>query len=99
MAIQCAAQESFEISPRFRQMIEERIVRLEQAGYVRREIRTGGSGGTRSVVRLLTPIDEWVTAPFAPQTRRDSGRLGEGAGAAEPAAPGRLGDWPPVPAG
>lgn len=29
MAIQCAAQESFEISPRFRQMIEDRITRLE----------------------------------------------------------------------
>jgi len=30
MAIQCAAQEGFEISPRFRQMIEERIARLER---------------------------------------------------------------------
>ncbi len=30
MAIQCAAQEGFEISPRFRQMIEERVVRLER---------------------------------------------------------------------
>ncbi|MGB6501533.1 MAG: hypothetical protein WBG19_09095, partial [Thermoplasmata archaeon] len=39
-----------------------RLVRLERAGYVRREIRTGGSGGTRSVLRVLTPIDEWVTA-------------------------------------
>ena len=38
-----------------------RIVRLEQAGYVRREIRPGGMGGTLSVLRVLTPIDEWVT--------------------------------------
>ena len=30
MAIQCAAQEGFEISPRFRQTIEERIARLER---------------------------------------------------------------------
>ncbi len=30
MAIQCAAQEGFEISPRFRQMIEDRIARLER---------------------------------------------------------------------
>jgi len=30
MAIQCAAQESFEISPRFRKMIEARVARLEQ---------------------------------------------------------------------
>ncbi len=48
-----------------------RIVRLEQAGYVRREVRTGGAGGSRSLVRVLTPIDEWVTAPALPQSRRD----------------------------
>lgn len=40
-----------------------RLVRLERAGYVRREIRTGGSGGTRSTLRLLAPIAEWVTDP------------------------------------
>ncbi len=30
MATQCAAQDGFEISPRFRQTIEERIARLER---------------------------------------------------------------------
>jgi hypothetical protein len=30
MTIQCAAQEGFEISPRFRQTIEERLARLER---------------------------------------------------------------------
>ena len=30
MAIQCTAQEGFEISPRFRQTVEERIARLER---------------------------------------------------------------------
>jgi hypothetical protein len=40
-----------------------RIVSLERAGYVRREIRPGGTGGTLSIVRLLAPIDEWITAP------------------------------------
>ena len=30
MTIKCAAQEGFEISPRFRQTIEERIARLER---------------------------------------------------------------------
>ena len=40
-----------------------RIVRLEQAGYVRREVRPGGEGGTRSVVRLIAPVHEWVIAP------------------------------------
>jgi len=29
MAIQCTVQEGFEISPRFRQILEERIARLE----------------------------------------------------------------------
>ena len=30
MTIQCAAHEGFEISPRFRQTVEERIARLER---------------------------------------------------------------------
>ncbi len=30
MTVHCAAQEGFEISPRFRQTIEERIARLER---------------------------------------------------------------------
>jgi len=30
MALQCAAQEGFEISPRFRQTVEQRIARLER---------------------------------------------------------------------
>jgi len=47
-----------------------RIVRLEQAGYVRREIRPGGNGGTLSLVRVLTPIDEWVTTAHRSESRR-----------------------------
>ncbi len=47
-----------------------RIVRLEQAGYLRREIRPGGVGGTRSVVRVLTPVDEWVTSALRADTCR-----------------------------
>jgi hypothetical protein len=46
-----------------------RIVRLEQAGYVRREVRPGGVGGTRSLVRLMAPVDEWVVSPAARGTR------------------------------
>jgi len=56
-----------------------RLVRLERAGYVRREIRTGGSGGTRSVLRLLSPIDEWVTAPGRSETLRGFASLVGGA--------------------
>jgi len=50
-----------------------RIVRLEQAGYVRREIRPGGDGGTLSVVRVLTPVDEWVTSTHRLGSRPDVG--------------------------
>ncbi|MGD0249709.1 MAG: NB-ARC domain-containing protein [Thermoplasmata archaeon] len=50
-----------------------RIVRLEAAGYVRREIRAGGNGGTQSLVRVLTPIEEWVTAPRQTGILRGSG--------------------------
>jgi hypothetical protein len=50
-----------------------RIVRLEQAGYVRREIRPGGDGGTLSVVRVLTPVDEWVTTNHRLGSRPDVG--------------------------
>jgi hypothetical protein len=53
-----------------------RIVQLERAGYVRREIRTGGTGGTRSILRLLAPVDEWVTVPSRPGSPRDVGSLG-----------------------
>jgi AAA ATPase domain len=33
-----------------------RIVRLESVGLVHREVRTGGAGGTRSVIELLRPL-------------------------------------------
>ncbi len=37
-----------------------RMIRLEQAGVVRREVRPGGDGGTRTTVRLLVPIEAWA---------------------------------------
>lgn len=65
-----------------------RFVQLEQAGYVRREIRTGGSGGTRSILRVLTPIDAWVTSSRRPGTRPSDERwVGPDAAAARPALP------------
>ena len=42
-----------------------RIVRLESVGLVHREVRTGGAGGTRSVVELLRPL----TAPTGLEPR------------------------------
>ncbi len=73
-----------------------RLVRLERAGYVRREIRTGGSGGSRSVLRLLTPIDEWVTTRPSGTPRAFDARGGPEGAAAGPAefARVRLGDGP-----
>jgi len=65
-----------------------RLVRLERAGYVRREIRTGGSGGTRSVLRLLTPIDEWITVASPSGTPRGYG---------EAVAPGPMAGAPEAP--
>lgn len=55
MAIQCAAQEGFEISPRFRQMIEERIARLEKdADYDERQLDSLDDGDhIRRQVRLV----------------------------------------------
>ncbi|MCI4337478.1 MAG: hypothetical protein L3K17_09905 [Thermoplasmata archaeon] len=43
-----------------------RIVRLESIGVVHREVRSGGPGGTRSVVGLLQPIRDpgWKAAPL-----------------------------------
>ncbi len=64
-----------------------RIVRLERAGYVRREIRTGGNGGTVSLVRLMTPIDEWVTEDRRTGTPRGFG-LWNAAASERGAAPG-----------
>lgn len=63
-----------------------RIVRLEQAGYVRREIRPGGSGGTLSVLRVLTPLDEWVTTYRRTENRPTAGSTA--AGWSEPAGEG-----------
>ncbi len=62
-----------------------RIIQLERAGYLRREIRTGGTGGTRSIVRLLAPVDEWVTIPNRPGSLRGDGAPGPD-GAAAPRA-------------
>lgn len=45
-----------------------RIVRLESIGVVHREVRSGGAGGTRSLVGLLQPIeDPWARA--TPESR------------------------------
>ena len=60
-----------------------RIVRLEQAGYVRRDVRPGGVGGTRSLLRLVAPVEEWVIAPDRRETPRESGPWTEQGMAAE----------------
>jgi Cdc6-like AAA superfamily ATPase len=67
-----------------------RIVRLEQAGYVRREVRPGGVGGTRSLVRLMAPVDEWVVSSGSRGTRPASAPWD---GAEAPAGPAEA--WGP----
>jgi hypothetical protein len=55
-----------------------RIVRLEAAGVLRREVRTGGEGGSRSRLELVHPI---APTPIA------TGRLGRPRGAGPSAGP------------
>ncbi len=70
-----------------------RIIRLERAGFVRRNVRTGGSGGSLSTVAVVRPLGEWSNV-------RDRSRTLP-AGATRPelsplwAAP--LGEWDPEP--
>jgi len=78
-----------------------RIVRLEQAGYIRREVRPGGVGGTRSLIRVTAPVDEWVTVPRHSETRPGSdGWVASGfPGGAGADAGGRPGGPSPTPDG
>lgn len=48
-----------------------RMIRLEQAGVVRREVRPGGDGGTRTMIQLLVPVEEWVKSRAPLETRRE----------------------------
>ena len=45
-----------------------RIIRLERAGVVRRQVRTGGSGGSLSTVALVRPVGEWSSLMDRPRT-------------------------------
>ncbi|MCI4360140.1 MAG: hypothetical protein L3J91_00390 [Thermoplasmata archaeon] len=40
-----------------------RLLRLETAGLLRRRVRPGGPGGTRSTLEILRPISEWPVRP------------------------------------
>lgn len=40
-----------------------RLMRLEGLGLVRRTVRPGGPGGTRSTVELLEPVTDWPVRP------------------------------------
>ncbi len=70
-----------------------RVVRLERAGYLRREVRTGGDGGSRSIVRLLVPVDEWLTGPVRPRTHPSAAAPDARAEAAAGPTPPRP-EWP-----
>ncbi len=64
-----------------------RLVHLEAAGLLRRDVRTGGPGGTRSRVELLRPVSDWPVPTAWGRTRPDAVSGG---------APARAG---PAPAG
>lgn len=74
-----------------------RIVRLEAAGYLRREVRPGGAGGTRSRVELVLPPPPAVVARLTPS---DTLRASGPADAGSPPAPREAWPvrWTPVPA-
>jgi hypothetical protein len=57
-----------------------RLVRLEQAGIVRREVRSGGPGGSHSTIRLLRPASHLaeITHPPMGTPRGFEGRPGGG---------------------
>jgi hypothetical protein len=66
-----------------------RLLRLESAGLVRRRVRTGGPGGTRSTLELLRPISEWPLRPDRYDTLRGSASLTGPLGAPLPSS----GSW------
>ena len=56
-----------------------RLIHLEAVGLVRREVRPGGPGGTRSQLEILRPVTEWpLPAPMARTHRSDAGATGPG---------------------
>lgn len=50
-----------------------RILRLEAEGLIRRQVRMGGEGGTRSMVELVRPFTEWPVRPPPRGTRPAAG--------------------------
>ena len=54
-----------------------RIIRLERAGFVRRTVRTGGSGGSLSTVALVRPLGEWPTTTDRSRTLPGAGNRPE----------------------
>jgi hypothetical protein len=63
-----------------------RMVRLQAAGVIRREVRPGGPGGTRSTIELVGPIP-FYTLTEPDRTRRDA----SAPGAAAAGSPARWG--------
>ena len=70
-----------------------RIIRLERAGLVRRNVRTGGSGGSLSTVALVHPLGEWP--PVTDRSRTPPSGASQTGPSPLWAAP--LGEWDPEP--
>lgn len=73
-----------------------RIVRLEAIGLVRRSVRPGGPGGTRSTLEVLRPLTEWPALRAGRETRPAAAVGFPGAGREEPPLPGGAASWAPV---
>ena len=52
-----------------------RLLRLESMGLVRRSVRPGGAGGTRSTLELLTPVSDWPVRPARAETLPAAGSV------------------------
>lgn len=74
-----------------------RLVHLEAAGLVRREVRPGGPGGTRSRFELLRPVSDWPVPPGWDRTRPADGAPSLSGGRA-PRGPAPLLGRSPAPA-
>lgn len=70
-----------------------RIIRLERAGVVRRNVRTGGSGGSLSTVAVVRPLSDWTTV----MDRFRSLPGGETMNDLSPLWAAPLGEWDPEP--
>lgn len=55
-----------------------RMIDLERRGWLRREVRCGGMGGSRTRLVARRPVEEWITDRPGRETRPNGGLVGSG---------------------